>query len=106
MTTPRLYQTQARYNRVMNRKIYAVAAEIPDAERRADRRAFFRSVHGTLNHLLWGDMAWFNRFTGCEDETPAMGSGEGQSFDEMRAARKSLDQRIIDWTDRLERAHD
>ncbi len=26
------------------------------------RGAFFGSIHATLNHLLWGDMLWFNRF--------------------------------------------
>ena len=58
------YQALARYNAWMNEKIYATAAQIPDAERRRDVGAFFRSIHGTLNHLLLTDRAWLWRFTG------------------------------------------
>ena len=47
---PNAYATA--YNRWMNEKLYAVAAGMSDDERKADRGAFFGSVHGTLNHLL------------------------------------------------------
>jgi len=57
------YQTMARYNRLMNEKLYAVASELSDEERKRDLGAFFRSVHGTLNHLLLADRAWLGRFT-------------------------------------------
>lgn len=58
------YHAMARYNRWMNDRLYAVCASIPDADRRRDRGAFFRSLHGTLNHLLLTDRAWLGRFTG------------------------------------------
>jgi uncharacterized damage-inducible protein DinB len=48
----------AEYNRWMNEKIYAAGATLTDAERKRDRGAFFKWIHGTLNHLLWGDGAW------------------------------------------------
>jgi len=57
------YQTMARYNRLMNERLYAVASELSDEERKRDLGAFFRSVHGTLNHLLLADRAWLGRFT-------------------------------------------
>ena len=57
------YQTMARYNRLMNEKLYAVASEVSDEERKRDLGAFFRSVHGTLNHLLLADRAWLGRLT-------------------------------------------
>jgi hypothetical protein len=41
----------AAYSQWMNSRFYAVAAQPSDAERRADRGAFFKSVHGTLNHV-------------------------------------------------------
>ena len=53
----------AEYNCWMNGKLYAVCAEIPDEERKTDLGAFFKSIHGTLNHLLWGDRIWLWRFT-------------------------------------------
>jgi len=63
MTPVDQYQALARYNAWMNEKLYAVAAEVPDAERRRDVGAFFRSIHATLNHLLLTDRAWLWRFT-------------------------------------------
>ena len=43
--------------------VYAAAAELGDAEYRADHGAFFGSVHGTLNHLLVGDRIWMQRLS-------------------------------------------
>ena len=57
------YWTMARYNRLMNERLYAVAGKLSDEERKRDLGAFFRSVHGTLNHLLLADRAWLGRFT-------------------------------------------
>jgi hypothetical protein len=48
-------RSMAAYNRWMNERLYAVVAGLSDAERKRDRGAFFRSIHGTLNHLLLGD---------------------------------------------------
>ena len=39
----------AAYNAWANRRLYDAAAALPDADYRADRGAFFKSVHGTLN---------------------------------------------------------
>ena len=57
------YRACARYNTWMNERLYALCATLPDAERRRDRGAFFRSIHGTLNHILLADRAWLGRFT-------------------------------------------
>ena len=62
MITPEYCQLMARYNRWMNERLYALLAPIPDDERKRDRGAFFGSMHGTLNHLLWGDRMWLGRF--------------------------------------------
>jgi uncharacterized damage-inducible protein DinB len=58
------YSALAHYNTWMNERLYGVCATLPDAERTRDRGAFFRSIHGTLNHLLLTDRAWLGRFTG------------------------------------------
>jgi uncharacterized damage-inducible protein DinB len=54
----------ARYNEWANRRLCARAAALSDADYRADRGAFFGSVHATLNHLLATDRIWMRRFTG------------------------------------------
>jgi len=52
----------ASYNEWMNAKVYAAAATLPPAALVADRKAFFGSIIGTLNHLLNGDLIWLGRF--------------------------------------------
>jgi uncharacterized damage-inducible protein DinB len=54
----------ADHNRWMNEKLYAVCAGLSDEERKRDLGAFFRSIHGTLNHLLLVDRLWLGRVTG------------------------------------------
>lgn len=56
------YRLLARYNRWFNGRVYAACEQLPEAERRRDRGAFFGSIHGTLNHLVWGDQTWLGRF--------------------------------------------
>ena len=67
MTAPSLigpWGHYARYNRLANETLYEACAALSDGERRRDLGAFFRSVHGTLNHLLLGDRIWMTRFEG------------------------------------------
>ncbi|SEB77727.1 Uncharacterized damage-inducible protein DinB (forms a four-helix bundle) [Pseudomonas saponiphila] len=52
----------ARYNQWMNAKLYHAAMTLPEAQIVLDRQAFFRSILGTLNHLLAGDTIWLKRF--------------------------------------------
>jgi len=58
------FSSFARYNAWANRRLYDAAAQLSDADYRADRGAFFKSMHGTLNHLLTADWVWMHRFTG------------------------------------------
>ena len=62
--TPEGARAMARYNRWMNGKVYATAALLSDEERKRDRGAFFKSIHGTLNHILVGDRVWLGRPAG------------------------------------------
>ena len=53
--------TAARYNAWANRRIYAACANLSHEERVRDRRGFFRSIHGTLNHILLSDLIYRER---------------------------------------------
>jgi uncharacterized damage-inducible protein DinB len=99
-----MFQTFARYNEWMNEKVYAVCAGIDDAERKRDRGAFFKSIHGTLNHLLFGDRAWMGRFTGRKYEIAPIGVDLYDDFSELRAARGAMDKDILEWTASLTEA--
>lgn len=54
----------ARYGAWAYERMFASLATVSDADYRADCGLFFRSLHGTLNHLLLADSVWFGRFTG------------------------------------------
>jgi uncharacterized damage-inducible protein DinB len=87
----------ARYNAWMNARLYALCATLGDDERRRDRGAFFRSIHSTLNHIVYADLAFLSRFTGDPPEVPALGVDLHAEFAALRAARAALDARIEAW---------
>ena len=80
--TPEYCQTLARYNRWMNEKLYAAAANLSDAERKQDRGAFFKSIHLTFNHLLLTDRVWLSRFSGVPLEHGWLGPDGIVSLDQ------------------------
>ncbi|MFN4117629.1 DinB family protein [Acidovorax sp.] len=54
----------ARYNAWATARLLGAVAALPDADYRRDVGLFFRSIHGTLNHLLVGEhLLWFVRFS-------------------------------------------
>ncbi len=73
------------------------AAALSDADYRADRGAFFGSVHGTLNHILVADRIWMRRFTGVGEPPGPLNTILFNDFDLLRAARAAEDGRIVDW---------
>lgn len=52
----------ARYNAWQNSQLLEALEGAPGDLLRQDQGAFFGSILGTLNHLLWGDRIWMNRF--------------------------------------------
>lgn len=80
--TPEVARAMARYNRWMNDKLYTAAESLSDSERKADRGAFFGSIHRTLNHLLLADRVWLGRFTGAALQEGEMGPGGIRSLDQ------------------------
>ena len=82
----------AEYNRWMNEKVYGACAKLSDEERKRDRGAFFKSIHATLNHLLWGDRAWLSRFNGKSYPMDPY-----EDFEALRASRVAMDDEILTW---------
>ncbi len=106
MITPSYVRTMAAYNREMNRRLYAAAARLPDTDRRAERGAFWGSIHATLSHLVWGDHMWMSRFDGWN--RPAMPIRESGAmiadFADLAAQRAEDDARIEEWAERVDDA--
>lgn len=92
----------ALYNRWANTQLYAAAAKLPDDVLGQDRGAYFKSLSGTLNHLLVADRLWLARLTG---ESPA-----GIRLDEilftslasLAEARRQEDERLIAYVHALQ----
>jgi uncharacterized damage-inducible protein DinB len=88
------FQMMARYNRLANERLYDCCARLSDAERKKDRRAFFKSIHATLNHIMVGDRNWMTRFEGGTVPSAHLDAILYDDFDELRAARGREDERI------------
>jgi uncharacterized damage-inducible protein DinB len=97
MITREYCRLMSRYNRWMNERLYALCAGLADAERRLDRGAFFGSMHGTLNHLLWGDRMWLGRFVGPPCVHPAFGAEMFDDFAELTREREATDRAMLEW---------
>lgn len=94
-------QLLARYNRWMNERLYTVAAQMSDPERKQDRGAFFGSIHRTLNHILWADRMWLGRFIGVPHTVAAFGADTYDAFATLQAERDATDTRLLDWAGNL-----
>jgi uncharacterized damage-inducible protein DinB len=108
------YRRLARYNAWMNERLYDAAGRLSDADRKRDRGAFFGSIHRTLEHLLWADKLWLQRFAAQGVAFPALspdllwmpegatyGSVLHEGWTELRGARQRLDAAIVRWTDEM-----
>ncbi len=104
------YRFLARYNRWFNQRLYDACEPLGDEVRRRDSGAFFGSLHGTLEHIVWGDTLWLRRFAAQGVDFPALGGGLldldaqsanprllGWTWDRLRARRAALDAGIEDW---------
>ena len=102
MTPVAHYRMFGRYNAWANSRLYNATARLSAEQYRADRGAFFKSVHGTLNHLLVTDRIWMQRFTGEGDAPNRLNAILFESFDDLRTARAAEDRRIVDFVDGLD----
>ncbi len=94
----------AGYSGWANERLYAAAARLPDADYRRDHGAFFRSVHGTLNHILVGDRIWMHRFTGAGEPPRSLDAILHDEFEPLRSARRAEDERILQYINGLSEA--
>lgn len=106
MITPDYLRMMAYYNSEMNRRLYTAAARLSDAERKAPRGAFWSSIHGTLNHLLWGDRQWMWRFDNWD--RPSLPQKQStqlyDDFTDLCAARVRADEAMEAWAATIDQA--
>ena len=71
MNPVKYFATLARYNAWATQRLLGTVVALSDDEYRKDCGLFFKSIHGTLNHLLVGEhMLWYPRF--AKDISPKL----------------------------------
>ena len=79
----------ARYNVWATARVLDAVRALPEEAYRRDMGLFFKSIHGTLNHLLVGEhLLWFRRF--AEGVSPKVGLDEEVEPDRARLAERLL----------------
>jgi len=88
------FRMMAAYNAWANRRLYAAAGALSEADYRADLGAFFKSVHGTLNHMMVADLMWLARFRGQPNPALRLDQILHEDRAALVAARRALDAEI------------
>ena len=103
MITRDTVQMLARYNRWQNSQLQAAMQALSPEDLTAARGAFFGSILGTANHILWGDAIWMARFDGGPRLPGSIADSPGlfPTLAVWSAERFRMDGRITLWAERL-----
>ncbi|HKW54014.1 MAG TPA: DinB family protein [Stellaceae bacterium] len=96
------FEQCAAYNRWANARLYEAALALSDADYRRDVGAFFKSMHGTLNHLLLTDRLWLKRLTGEGDHPNRLDAILYEDRRALTLARADEDDRIVRYVTALD----
>ncbi|TAL02678.1 MAG: damage-inducible protein DinB [Rhodospirillaceae bacterium] len=96
------FRMLALYNRWANTQLYQAAMQLPPERIKEDRGAFFKSVLGTLNHLVVADRIWMSRLEGMSPRGTRLDEVLYENMQELHAARRTEDRRIITYVFNLE----
>ncbi|MDJ1185430.1 DinB family protein [Roseofilum casamattae] len=88
------FQQLARYNTLANRRLYNACEQLTEAELKQIRPAFFRSIYGTLNHIMVGDRIWLTRFAGGTIPSTGLDAILYDDFVQLWDARQAEDKCI------------
>lgn len=84
------FSTLARYNVWATTRLLNAVALLDEADYRRDVGLFFKSIHGTFNHLLVGEhLLWFRRF--AQGVSPVL-----KLDDEIEPDRDRLAERLLE----------
>lgn len=88
------YVAAAQYNAWANARLYEAAFQLPEPDYRRDVGLFFKSLHGTLNHILIGDRIWLSRLAGESDRSYRLDAILYDAKADLALARAEEDARI------------
>jgi uncharacterized damage-inducible protein DinB len=95
------FALMAKYNAWANARLYRMAAQLSDEQYRRDVRAYFKSLHGTLNHLLVADRIWLFRMTGMGVAPTRLDAILYDDLPALTAARRAEDERLVSFVENL-----
>ena len=110
------FELMSQYNQWMNSNIYKAASKLSTEKIKEDRGAFFKSILGTLNHIMVADLIWLKRFAqhpkqyaalNCVPELTNQTSLNQilyEDFFALQQSRKEIDEIIINWCQEIEAA--
>lgn len=116
MTLLNQIKLMAKYNQWMNQSLYQATAKLPIEKLELDKKAFFGSVIGTLNHIIVGDIVWLKRFSKHPanhrqlelvrkiEQPKSLDKILYADFGELSKQRQNLDSTIINWCNELTEA--
>lgn len=95
------FLTMARYNAWANSRLYEMAGSLPDESYRKEVGAYFKSLRGTLNHILTADSIWMRRLTGVGNHPDKLDAIMFDELPALHAARTAMDARIIGFAEHI-----
>lgn len=95
------FPTHARFNAWANERLYGAVASLSDEAYRRDSKAYFGSVHATLNHILVVDRSWTGWIEGRDRRSRSLDRILYDSFAELRDARREEDEHLVALVERL-----
>jgi uncharacterized damage-inducible protein DinB len=104
MLDPAYVRMMTRYNHWQNESLYGAAETLDDEARRRDRGAFFKSIHATLNHLLWADMMWMSRLSDMQKPEASLANSTTirEDWAALRRDRAATDQYLMTWAAQID----
>ncbi len=87
----------AAYHAAMNRQVYASCEALTEAQLKDDSGVFFKSVLGTLNHMLLTDRVWLATFQGKKYDYESLDQVLFADFTELKSEREQTDRDIAAW---------
>ena len=95
------FQLLAAFNAWANTRIFSPCKKLDEREYKKDRKAFFTSIHGTLNHLLVVDNLYISRIEGKDHNIRSMDQILHDNIDDLEEARIKKDKSLVDLINNL-----
>lgn len=98
------FEQLAAYNKWANARLFEAALAVDNVDYRRDVGAFFKSLCGTLNHLLVTDRIWMKRLTNEGEHPDRLNAIIHEDGRELARARADEDDRIVRYVASLDEA--